>query len=131
MSSISKRIVGSNDAVMFDIDETLIHESGSPIYEMIQLFFACQSLGYKTIIITARPNTIMNRHYTTIQLLSLGIVPSEVHYCAAENKTACKRRTGYRYVLSVGDQLTDLGYSDAIIKLPDASDRKIYTSKLG
>ena len=48
---VSQRNIQDSDAVMFDIDETLIHVDGSPIDEMISLFKLCKVLGYNTIII--------------------------------------------------------------------------------
>ena len=52
---ISGRVIGQNDAVMFDIDDTLIYTDGTPIKPMIELLYIARHLGYKIIIITARP----------------------------------------------------------------------------
>ena len=123
---VSQRIVQYNDAVMFDIDETLIHVDGSPIHKMISLFKLCKVLGYKTIIITARP--AVYQHETVLQLSSLGIFPSEVYYVPADLKTRLKEQTGYNYVLSVGDLNTDLHGSEYFIKLPDTFDPRVYSN---
>mgnify|MGYP000713333562 CR=1 FL=1 len=56
ISYISNRTVINNDAVMFDIDDTLIFTSGRlnvPIYELLII---AKRMGYKIIIITARPS---------------------------------------------------------------------------
>jgi len=126
VKSVSQRIVQYNDAVMFDIDETLIHVDGSPINEMISLFKLCKVLGYKTIIITARPAVYQTE--TVLQLSSLGIFPSEVYYVPADLKTRLKEQTGYNYVLSVGDLNTDLHGSEYFIKLPDTFDPRVYSN---
>lgn len=44
-----------NDAVMFDIDDTLIWTNGQPNTPIIDLLHKMKGLGYKIIIITARP----------------------------------------------------------------------------
>jgi hypothetical protein len=125
---VSQRNIQDSDAVMFDIDETLIHVDGSPIDEMISLFKLCKVLGYKTIIITARPNHAVCQHDTILQLSSLGIFPSEVYYVPADLKTQVKEKTGYNYVLSVGDLNTDLHGSEYFIKLPDTFDPRVYSN---
>ena len=125
---VSQRNIQDSDAVMFDIDETLIHVDGSPIDEMISLFKLCKALGYKTIIITARPNHAVYQHETVLQLSSLGIFPSEVYYVPAHLKTQVKEQTGYNYVLSVGDLTTDLYGSEYFIKLPNTFDPRVYSN---
>jgi len=121
---VSRRVVREGDAVMFDIDETLIHTNGEPIKEMITLFNVCKNLGYRTIIITARPD----HPYTRRQLAKNLISPHELYFCPAVEKTNLKRRTGHRYILSVGDLQTDLGHSEYFIKLPDKYDKKVYSN---
>ena len=46
---------GPNDAAMFDIDDTLIWTNGEPNIPIIQLLHRMRGLGYKIVIITARP----------------------------------------------------------------------------
>jgi ribonucleotide monophosphatase NagD (HAD superfamily) len=125
---VSQRAVKENDAVMFDIDDTLIRVDGSPIEEMIVLFKLCKLLGYKCIIITARPDYEENKRETISQLLTFGISPYEIYYAPAELKTTVKQQTGYNYVLSVGDMNTDLFGSEYFIKLPDMFDRRVHSN---
>ncbi|MFZ4599756.1 MAG: HAD hydrolase family protein [Terrimicrobiaceae bacterium] len=125
---VSQRIVQDDDAVMFDIDETLIHVDGSPIEEMISLFKLCKVLGYKTIIITARPDFAVIQCQTVLQLSSLGIFPTHTYHVPPQFKTQVKEQSGYNYVLSVGDLYTDLYGSEYFIKLPDTSDPRVYSN---
>jgi hypothetical protein len=52
---ISYRDVGPTDAVMFDIDDTLIFTNGKANTPIIELLHEARSMGYKIVIITARP----------------------------------------------------------------------------
>ena len=122
------RTVRENEAVMFDIDETLFQSDGSPIRDVIDLFHECTNLGYRIIIITARPDCKYSHEYTREQLTSNGLFPHEVYFVPADQKDAIKQQTGLHYVLSVGDLCTDLGHSDAFIKLPDRFDSRVYTN---
>ena len=120
---------GANDAVMFDIDETLVKTmSGKPIDSIISLYHTSQGLGYKTVIITARPGFRSNIVHTKEQLGELGIVPDILIFTDAEKKSIAKQRTRLNYVLSVGDLQTDLGGSEKWIKLPSFFDKNIYTN---
>ena len=125
---ISQRIIEEKDAVMFDIDETLLHVDGSPIPEMIELFQFCKKMGYRVIIITARPDFVVNHQHTLKQLIEHKLHPNEVYFAPHEKKTEVKKNTGLHYVLSVGDLYTDLGHSDYYIKLPDAQDKQFYSN---
>lgn len=125
---VSHRTVEETDAVMFDIDETLIHVDGTPIPEMISLLQLCRELGYVVIIITARPDFAVDHYYTKYQLISFGIFPEQVYFVPPGEKTKVKEQTGLHYVLSVGDLCTDLGGSDYWIKLPDTTDSNVYSN---
>ena len=116
------------DAVMFDIDDTLLHANGTPIPDMISLLRICKYHGYYIVIITARPSHEMNRMRTREELISNGIFPDVVYFAPAEEKTACKRQTNLHYVLSVGDMKTDLHGGDYFIKLPDVDDKNVYSN---
>jgi hypothetical protein len=117
------------DAVMFDIDDTLIKAATlTPINPIISLYYTSQALGYRTVIITARPGFKENIARTKEQLGELGIVPDYLIFTDAEKKTIAKERTGLNYILSVGDQHTDLKGSEKWIKLPDFFDKNIYTN---
>ena len=52
---LKNRVVGEKDAVMFDIDDTLIFTNGNANVPIIKLLHYAKYLGYKIIIITARP----------------------------------------------------------------------------
>lgn len=111
-----------NDAVMFDIDDTLIYShSGKPMVASVDLARSAMDMGYKVIIMTARPGTTENQYYTKAELKLADIPYDELFFIPARQKSELKRQTGYRYVLSVGDLWTDLGESLHWIKLPSTS----------
>ena len=124
---VTQRTVSDGDAVMFDIDDTLIHTDGTPIQDMIALIQTCRSLGYRIVIMTARPNVPENHTYTQMQLNEFGIPYTVVYFVPAEQKTAIKKQTGLRYILSVGDMNPDIGHSEKFIKLPNVSDPNVYS----
>ena len=98
---------GPNDAAMFDIDDTLIWTNGQPNVPIIQLLHRMRGLGYKIVIITARPGVEIAVQMTQKQLANHGIVYDYLGFTSAETKTLMKRRLGYNFVLSVGDMPTD------------------------
>tara|TARA_Y100000389_G_scaffold201567_2_gene244573 strand:- start:9148 stop:9480 length:333 start_codon:yes stop_codon:yes gene_type:complete len=97
-----------NDAVMFDIDDTLIFTNGKPNVPVIQLLYDAMQLGYKIIIITARPAMSITLAFTKAQLKHYKIPYNHLYLTPAHNKGNLKTMTGLNYVLSVGDQMTDL-----------------------
>jgi phosphoglycolate phosphatase-like HAD superfamily hydrolase len=117
MNVLKGRCVNYKDAVMFDIDNTLIFTNGRPNYKAIQLLNDCVKLGYRIIIMTARPNIPGVLLLTKFQLYVYGIYYDELYITPAHNKGNLKRRTGYNYVLSVGDRDTDLTHSKYAIKI--------------
>lgn len=117
MNVLKGRYVNYKDAVMFDIDNTLIFTNGIPNYKAIQLLNDCVKLGYRIVIITARPNIPGIMALTKIQLYMYGIYYDELYITPAHNKGNIKRQTGYNYVLSVGDKDTDLTHSKYTIKI--------------
>ena len=59
------RVVDKNDAVMFDIDDTLISSrTGNIINQAYDIYKFVKSQGYKIIIITARPGFDKNIKFT-------------------------------------------------------------------
>jgi predicted HAD superfamily phosphohydrolase YqeG len=126
-NTCANRRVSEGEAVMFDIDETLIKVDGSQIPEMISLLSLCKTMNYTTVIMTARPPEEENIANTRQQLLENGIFSDKLVFASAPEKTRAKKMLGYKFVLSVGDQWTDLGGSEHIIKLPDMRDKNIYT----
>jgi len=114
---LKNRVVEKKDAVMFDIDDTLIFTNGRANTEMIDLLNYSKRLGYKIIIITARPFSIVTRQFTIIQLKKYGIIYDELYLTPALNKGNVKKQSGYNYILSVGDQETDLTHTKYGIKI--------------
>lgn len=96
---------------MFDIDETLIHNDGTPIPATINLLRRLKKAGYVVVVMTARPKTKESINYT-LQQLELHKIPFDrLLFVPAKYKTREKNRMGLNFVLSVGDQETDLGGS--------------------
>ena len=79
------------------------------------------------VVITARPHTPENVKHTEEQLSINGIVYDRLIFAEPTHKTKAKENTRLHYVLSVGDQFTDLGGSDHYIKLPGSIDKNVYT----
>tara|TARA_B110000467_G_C17845463_1_gene227070 strand:- start:162 stop:527 length:366 start_codon:yes stop_codon:yes gene_type:complete len=116
---------------MFDIDDTLLtlrapqYDVVYPIKEMISLYKFAEMIGYKVVIITARPYSKENGLWTYQQLLEIGINPIRIYFAPPMEKGDVKVSLGLKFVLSVGDQWTDLTKSDKSIKLPDTVDPRI------
>ena len=131
MSFLSSRVREPNDAVMFDIDDTLLrlrppnYATIYPIREMISLYKFAEMIGYKMVIITARPYSEENGLWSYRQLLEIGINPYTIYYAPPLEKGNYKNAIGLNFVLSVGDQWTDLTDTEKWIKLPDHNDRRI------
>ena len=125
MRFLSNRVREPNDAVMFDIDDALIKVNNTPIREMISLYKFAEMIGYKMIIITARPYFEYNAQWTATQLLEIGINPYNLYFTPAQLKGDAKKQLGYNFVLSIGDQWTDLTDSEKWIKLPDDNDHRV------
>ena len=95
---LKNRVIDEKDAVMFDIDDTLIFTNGSANTEMIELLNYSKKLGYKIIIITARPFSIISRYFTILQLKTHNIIYDELYITQALNKGNVKKQTGIYYV---------------------------------
>jgi FMN phosphatase YigB (HAD superfamily) len=106
---LSEREVLSNDAVMFDIDDTLIDSrTGEPIKDVVNALNYCKDLNYKIIIITARPNTMESIIFTRLQLKNLNIYYDGLYFMPSHAKGDFKRYSTYKYFMSFGDMDTDL-----------------------
>lgn len=106
------------DAVMFDIDDTLITSmTGQRIEKVYTLYQQAKAQGYKIIIVTARPAFTANVKWTKYQLWNNGITYDKLVFASAEDKGYYKRTSGYNFILSVGDQDTDLTDSKYAIKI--------------
>ena len=127
LNALFTRRVDPTDAVMFDIDDTLLDtNTDRPIAWTVELFRLAQSLGYVCIIITARPDTPDSRMHTTLQLSHMSIFPNVISFVPASQKTERKRRLPYTIIMSFGDQWTDLGASKHYVKLPSTQDPSRY-----
>lgn len=127
---LGERVISSGDAVMFDIDDTLWEvRTGLRIEPILDLLYTSRMLGYSIVIITARPSTPENQRWTVNQLHQLGVVPDHLAYCPPEVKDTAKdafaSQLGLRFVLSVGDQWTDLGATEWWLKLPAHNDPRV------
>jgi len=115
---LSQYKTSDNDAVMFDIDDTLISsEDGAIIFESLKILKRARRLGYKIVIITARSPD--SAEYTSTQLGLAGIPYDTLIFSPPNMKGQVKRNTGHRYVLSVGDLPTDCTDSIFSLKLPE------------
>jgi len=117
MDVLRHRIVKNNDAVMFDIDDTLIFTNGRANIPIIKLLHGAMNLGYKIIIMTARPQILGMLQMTKYQLSVYDIPYHELYITPAQNKGHLKVKTGYNYVLSVGDMDTDLTHTEYALKI--------------
>ena len=109
---ISNREIAPNDAVMFDIDDTLIFTDGRPNIPIINLLRGARAMGYKIIIITARPGLGHVINWTVNQLQEYEIVYDYLGFTSAETKGLMKKQLPYNFILSVGDMPTDLTESE-------------------
>ncbi len=103
---------GPLSAVMFDIDDTLVRASdGRLMMPIIRLARWAKRSGYIVVIITARRATRETIRYTEEQLDEIDVPYDHLLFVPAAEKSIAKQRLGYTFVLSVGDQWTDLGSS--------------------
>lgn len=98
-------------AVMFDIDDTLIEYSGRVIGPIVELAKMSKRMGFTVVIITARPAIPETMHWTALQLQAAGVEWNSLVFASAQEKNYVKATLPYEFVLSVGDQETDLGMS--------------------
>lgn len=115
----------TENAVMFDIDDTLIFYNRKPNRPIIELARVAKILGYKIIIITARPNYKENRSITVHELKQFNIPYDLVIYTSHQEKTQIKKKLNNNFILSVGDMWTDLTESKHWIKLPSSYHKEL------
>jgi hypothetical protein len=108
MHILKDRKIQENDAVMFDIDDTLIFTNGKRNEPIIRLLQYAKTLGYKIVIITARPHLPPVVQYTMNQMKKHNIYYDVLGFSPAQKKGEMKRQMGYNFILSVGDMPTDL-----------------------
>ena len=75
---LKDRTIKDKDAVMFDIDDTLIFTNGRANKPIINLLHYCSHLGYSIVIITARPDRIWMHQFTKWQLKKYNIIYDEL-----------------------------------------------------
>ena len=114
---ISGRHVGPTDAVMFDIDDTLIFTNGKANTPMIELLQRAKVMGYKIVIITARPGLGPVINWTIKQLGEYGIGFDYIGFTSAATKSLMKQQLPYNFILSVGDLPTDLTDSRHVLNI--------------
>ena len=102
---------GPLSAVMFDIDDTLVRASDGRLMMPIIVSPDGRAFGYVVVIITARRATRETIRYTEEQLDEIDVPYDRLLFVPAAEKSIAKQRLGYTFVLSVGDQWTDLGSS--------------------
>ena len=105
---ISNRMINQNDAVMFDIDDTLIFTNGRLNIPMVELLYVANDMGYKIVIITARVGTDPVIKFTINQLKEYNIMYDYLGFTSAETKIYMKEQLPFNFILSVGDMPTDL-----------------------
>jgi len=117
-------VTSPEDAVMFDIDDTLIEsDTGKVIRDIYDLYKNAQKKGYRMIIITARPGFYKNVMWTRDQLREIDISYDELIFTPPLGKSLYKRASNYKYILSVGDMDTDLTDSKYSIKVSNVHRR--------
>tara|TARA_B100001996_G_scaffold352278_1_gene312872 strand:- start:826 stop:1209 length:384 start_codon:yes stop_codon:yes gene_type:complete len=119
---LKDRTIKDKDAVMFDIDDTLIFMNGRANKPIINLLHYCSHLGYSIVIITARPDRIWMHQFTKWQLKKYNIIYDELLFIPAELKGEAKASSGYNYILSVGDMDTDLTNTTFGLKISNGCD---------
>lgn len=118
MNNILKdRVIREKDAVMFDIDDTLIFTGGEPNKPIIELLHEARDMTYKIIIITARPPLDHNIERTIKQLYEYGIPFDYIGFTSPLTKGIMKQQLPYNFILSVGDMPTDLTDSQHVLNI--------------
>ena len=90
------RTVKENDAVMFDIDDTLISSRDKKVIEPVyNIYKSLKERGYKIVIITARPGFQENIEWTERQLREINVQYDVLVFTPPENKGNGRRQTSY------------------------------------
>lgn len=115
--------VPDNGVVVFDIDNTLVDNSGNPIIPIIRTYHHAHTKGLKTVIVTARVGTPENIEQTRQQLFKYGLDDNVCMYFRPQNNIGDAsgqayfklksrediHRQGYTVVMSIGDMPWDIG----------------------
>lgn len=119
----------NNSSIVFDIDNTLIDKYGNLIRPVKYLYDYVKSKNINIFIVTARESTQQNILNTKLQLLSAGITGYKGLYLRHSNCYDISHykekvryvitQYGYNIIMSIGDQLHDIGkYGGYGILLP-------------
>jgi predicted secreted acid phosphatase len=145
---INDLIISKKNAVMFDIDDTLLYVRENtnqltltPIKPMIELLNYCIVKGLTVVIITARDsiyqkqtiNDLNQNHinYSFLYLRKNG--EDNINTFKQSVKEYLHKNYGLKIIMSVGDQIIDVAgpYSGYGIKLPRKGEPKLYISPNG
>ncbi len=120
---------GERDAVIFDVDGTLVANETDCILPVKKLYDTALKQGYKIFIVTARPRTLANQIFTALMLERCGVEgyqsmfmrPSEeedlYRYKGIRRQTIAN--LGFNTVMSVGDMPFDFGaYGGRAVEIP-------------
>jgi len=106
----------SNQAVVFDIDDTLIDSAThKPIQIIVDIYFYCLRRGYKLYIITARPYFLKNVLWTLEELQRIGLTNFKLKLRPgyiediARWKMEARETIPENVIMSLGDQPGDMG----------------------
>jgi len=113
----NRDITPGHDAVMADIDDTIIFTSGKINWPVVDILHEAYRLGYRVVIITARPGLEGVIEWTQEQLTEIGVPYDALGFTPPEKKIDMKREMGYNFVLSIGDMPTDLTGSQYALKI--------------
>lgn len=145
-------ITGKKYTVIFDIDDTLVYTDHAniflnkkfpynlisgymifpPIQQMVDIIKLCKNLGFKIIIITARPYESEKSSKKNLELLNISYdeMYHNNNYPDINFKINLKKKlsTKNNIILSVGDQWPDIqGLNGCLcIKLPSYQDSNTY-----
>ena len=126
----------NNQAVIFDVDNTLLNDTDTILYEgsngifivdtnpeIVDILNHAKMLGFKVIIWTGRPisskeSTVLNLQHLEYDLL---VCDDFDEYEMFKRKNIIKLRKEYDIILTIGDQDFDC-YEPCAIKLPSEED---------
>ena len=116
MDILKKIPFDSNQAVVFDIDDTLLRSDTFQVIKPTwELFQYCKDKGYKIYIITARPHTKKVIQWTAQQLQQAGLTGfkkisfrPQWDFNVYKYKLDMRRSIPEKIVMSVGDMVWDI-----------------------
>jgi len=117
MDILDKIPFSSNQAIVFDIDDTLIDSTTHKIIPRVfELYEYCRNKGYNIYIITARPKIPYGIQLTLTQLHAMGITGftniafrPPLEFNIAQYKLNARKAIKNHIIMSVGDKRWDMG----------------------